>query len=370
MMLLITFLLLNEIAFSSTEIDVFKQLIALKGRNETACGIGECRNNRTLADLIQTYSCDAIKPLVCAMNKEIVQVYNDGGNRPEDILKYMAQLNKDDALHEETVGTAVRAISEDKRFLAKILQNCIQDPDKLETISKDSYLHPNGFDKFTIANFDGWKMRMHIWWPVEENGDDYRNFENIHSHRWIFGTSMISGEYESEIYKIPESPIPVFDRFVSHFLPSVVDLPIVKERLSCPDEPFVKATKYTFQGRCHNNVKDWKPNHQYYMPCEESSIFERGQSYAFPLHKYHRILQKRSKDAVVTFFLHSTELADENVNYIEGSRDEQVAAVSEKSFQQRETELKFQAVIDFLEGSADAVKFPTELRNRHNAQEQ
>merc|ERR1719482_10354 len=235
MLLLITFLLLNEIVFSSPVINVFTGLNALKEKNERACG-GECRNNRTLADLIHTYSSDDIEPLVEAMKRNIVHAYSFE-NQPEDILAYMARLNEHVDLHEETVGVAVRAISENKEFLATILRDCIEDTARLAKISDDSYLHPNGFDKFTIANFDGWKMRMHIWWPVEENGDDYRNFENIHSHRWIFGTAMISGEYESEIYKIPESPIPMLDRFLSsHFPPSVVDLPIVKKCLSCPDE--------------------------------------------------------------------------------------------------------------------------------------
>jgi len=62
-------------------------------------------------------------------------------------------------------------------------------------ITKNSYRHNNGFDKFVLMNgSNGWKLRLHVWWS-----DSYVSFqEDIHDHSWMFASKVLCGEIHSD----------------------------------------------------------------------------------------------------------------------------------------------------------------------------
>jgi len=77
--------------------------------------------------------------------------------------------------------------------LERILGNCLA-PGNVEKIGPLSYYHANGFDKYVLAAWSGWKLRLHIWWPEERLAFE----ENVHNHRWFFCLEYYNWNFKPE----------------------------------------------------------------------------------------------------------------------------------------------------------------------------
>jgi hypothetical protein len=79
----------------------------------------------------------------------------------------------------------------------------------LSLISKVSYSHDNGFDKFSIYRGSNIRIRLHIYWITNRVKNP-----NIHDHRWNFSSLILRGGYLSETYKLNNTGI---DKFLYHY---------------------------------------------------------------------------------------------------------------------------------------------------------
>ncbi|HEY5220926.1 MAG TPA: hypothetical protein VIJ29_02135 [Candidatus Paceibacterota bacterium] len=66
----------------------------------------------------------------------------------------------------------------------------------------DSYTHDNGFDKIVLFEDDKTKlkMRLHIWHPLLIPGAK-RPRQNVHNHRWDFGSVILLGHADHLTYQ-------------------------------------------------------------------------------------------------------------------------------------------------------------------------
>lgn len=78
--------------------------------------------------------------------------------------------------------------------LTALLMHLIKSPQLLDTISRNSYLHGNGFLKVVLLN-KSYKLRLHVW----HKGQSCE--ENIHDHRWSFASCVLTGTLRSEIWR-------------------------------------------------------------------------------------------------------------------------------------------------------------------------
>jgi hypothetical protein len=88
---------------------------------------------------------------------------------------------------------AAQSLATDKRALARLLHNFVQELD--EQSEHWPEWHANGFAKFaTLASEDReLKIRIHLWLPLSANQTKVSE-QNIHGHRWEFGSAVIAGD--------------------------------------------------------------------------------------------------------------------------------------------------------------------------------
>lgn len=75
-----------------------------------------------------------------------------------------------------------------------IINQVLANPALLAEIAARSYHHGNGFLKVVLAAQDGWKLRLHVWFPNTPCE------ENIHDHRWGFASTVLCGQLLSETF--------------------------------------------------------------------------------------------------------------------------------------------------------------------------
>jgi hypothetical protein len=101
--------------------------------------------------------------------------------------------------------TAMTGVAAELRRLGKPgveahLRACLRDDAALQAIAARSHFHGNGFYKIVLADDPAFRLRLHIW-PA---GCDAQ--ENLHSHRWHFASTVLSGRLESEIWEDAVAP--------------------------------------------------------------------------------------------------------------------------------------------------------------------
>lgn len=79
------------------------------------------------------------------------------------------------------------------RVLA-VIGEVLASPALLSEVAARSYHHGNGFLKVVLAERQGWKLRLHIWFPGAPCE------ENIHDHRWSFASTVLCGGLLSETF--------------------------------------------------------------------------------------------------------------------------------------------------------------------------
>lgn len=79
-------------------------------------------------------------------------------------------------------------------MLRNLVQQILNNPELLQSVSARSYQHGNGFLKVVLLD-RGYKLRLHIWFAGQACE------ENIHDHRWSFASHILTGTLRSEIWR-------------------------------------------------------------------------------------------------------------------------------------------------------------------------
>lgn len=80
------------------------------------------------------------------------------------------------------------------------LRACLCNEAALHAIAARSHFHGNGFYKIVLEDEPAFRLRLHIW-PIGCNAE-----ENLHSHRWHFASTILSGYLHSEIWEDAVAP--------------------------------------------------------------------------------------------------------------------------------------------------------------------
>lgn len=94
------------------------------------------------------------------------------------------------AEHNETFSTI------NQQFLAKLIDQILENPSLLKNVTDASYKNVTGFLKVVLndsAN-DSWKLRLHVW-------DEKEDKEFPHNHKWDYYSKIITGYLKQEIYQ-------------------------------------------------------------------------------------------------------------------------------------------------------------------------
>jgi len=100
---------------------------------------------------------------------------------------------------ETGVRRAAAAIRSDLGSVAELLASISSGQQLAADVSRRSYWHSNGFAKLVVHVNDepGFRLRLHVW-PAD---DRHRSgYENVHSHRWPFGSIVLAGVITVEEY--------------------------------------------------------------------------------------------------------------------------------------------------------------------------
>ncbi len=76
----------------------------------------------------------------------------------------------------------------------QIINEVLSNASLLAEVAARSYHHGNGFLKVVLAAENGWKLRLHVWFPNTPCE------ENIHDHRWSFASTVLCGHLLSETF--------------------------------------------------------------------------------------------------------------------------------------------------------------------------
>lgn len=108
----------------------------------------------------------------------------------------------------DSLATAAARAARPREFLDQLqqqflvpglLQAVATDQGWLDWVSRQSYRHPNGFDKLVLWQDPATsplKLVLHWWAPGAAGPDD----DDIHNHRWDFASLVLAGELRSDLY--------------------------------------------------------------------------------------------------------------------------------------------------------------------------
>lgn len=106
------------------------------------------------------------------------------------LLNEVTEANADITSLERAAKMAARNPGD----VISMLNECLADS-RLREISARSYWHANGFAKFTLgygAAAALMRLRLHVW-LADEAGNQPGGDQNVHGHRWNFGSVVIAG---------------------------------------------------------------------------------------------------------------------------------------------------------------------------------
>jgi hypothetical protein len=75
---------------------------------------------------------------------------------------------------------------------------CAREP-LLARLASISQHHPLGFDKYVVHATPEYQLRLHVWWPWQQQGR-----EDIHNHRFNFCSQVIAGTLRMDLYATAE----------------------------------------------------------------------------------------------------------------------------------------------------------------------
>lgn len=152
---------------------------------------------------------------------------------------------------------AAKALASAPADVSALLERCYAQPDYWHDVSQSAYWHANGFAKFVLFGpaSSPFRIRLHVW-TGEPGQLRLQADQNVHGHRWDFGSAVIAGpglqidEYvESEISGAPyrsyayRSARPADSSRVPE---GYSDLELVGEVLLEPSVSFAPATNESY----------------------------------------------------------------------------------------------------------------------------
>jgi hypothetical protein len=89
---------------------------------------------------------------------------------------------------------AAEALADRPAEVVDLLTSCTSEPARWRRIADRAYCHPNGFAKFVLYDLAGslFKLRLHVW-TGEDAHRQLQTDQNVHGHRWDFGSVVIAG---------------------------------------------------------------------------------------------------------------------------------------------------------------------------------
>ena len=78
--------------------------------------------------------------------------------------------------------------------VTKTIQKLVEENAWLEKVAKKSHFQGNGFYKIVLFQNDIFSLRLHLYLPHN------RAQENLHSHRWPFVSTILTGTLSSEVW--------------------------------------------------------------------------------------------------------------------------------------------------------------------------
>lgn len=189
--------------------------------------------------------------------------------------------------------------------LVKLL---LSNEEAVQNILAASYVHHNGFRKIVLLQTRYFKLRLHVFEPMGQIVAQ----ENVHDHRWPFGSVCLQGDLMCKIFE----HIEMGDRSFNHYL----------------YRPVGADDSYTVQSSGSE-------------PLHESSLLkiERGMGYYLPENTLHRVIN-RSGERVITLVITGTPVKDTCNLYSEQEFEEeknQVERFEETDIRNAIRELKF-----------------------------
>ncbi|MFG3578669.1 hypothetical protein [Micromonospora chersina] len=88
--------------------------------------------------------------------------------------------------------------------LAGMIEQVIDDDDRLAEIAARSYFHANNVLELVLMSGDTnpWKLRLHVWHPQPDVTEEIT--EDVRSHRWDFTTALLAGEHCAREFRVGE----------------------------------------------------------------------------------------------------------------------------------------------------------------------
>jgi hypothetical protein len=92
------------------------------------------------------------------------------------------------------LGLAAKALADRPAEVADLLLSCMSETGRWRPIADRAYHHPNGFAKFVLYDPAGslFNLRLHVW-TGEDAHRQLQADQNVHGHRWDFGSVVIAG---------------------------------------------------------------------------------------------------------------------------------------------------------------------------------
>lgn len=103
---------------------------------------------------------------------------------------------------------AVGALRSDPGGVRRLLDLVATDRSRAAEVARDSYWHANGFAKLTLhqSRQPAFKLRMHIWSGDEAPEVAGEGGCNTHTHRWAFGSMVVSGTLAVDEFEETDDP--------------------------------------------------------------------------------------------------------------------------------------------------------------------
>ncbi len=94
----------------------------------------------------------------------------------------------------DRVRSILNAVGQPQR-LRYIIQSVLADPEQIEKIAQRSYGHSTGMERFEIASYGSFSLRLHYWMPHGES-----TTEDPHNHVYDFGSKILHGVMATDFY--------------------------------------------------------------------------------------------------------------------------------------------------------------------------
>jgi hypothetical protein len=240
--------------------------------------------------------------------REVIEVGLDSGN-------YKTLCRQIDSLFKSGYGTNqahwlgnIIVCLAEKLNRIKLVKLLLESDEAIKQIQAVSYVHHNGFRKIVLLETKYFKLRLHVFEPIGQIVAQ----ENVHDHRWPFGSVCLQGDLMCKIFEHLEFGENKFNHYLYR--------------------PVGADDSYTV-------------NEDGIEPLHESSLLKikKDMGYYLPENTLHRVIN-RSGERVITLVITGTPVKDTCNLYSEREFEEeknQVERFDETDICNAIRELKF-----------------------------